>query len=285
MKTIILTFFLYLSYAGYNNASVQIQYTKNDSLMVINLLHKAQTLKKKQNVFLFFAREFKGTPYVAQTLERNNQEKLVINLREVDCTTFVEHILALSLCHRYNKRTFAAYCDYLRHIRYIDGHVSYSMRKHYFTIWIDNNQKSGIVKEVQAPTPPFSRTQTIALSYMTENANKYPMLVKHRDWINDIAKHEKKYSGRKYLYIPKNIIANTHLFRNTIHNGDILAIVTNKKGLDTTHIGIAVWHKDGLHLLDASSIKRKVVEEVMTLKNYMQKHPSQIGIRVIRVLI
>ncbi|MBQ2498070.1 MAG: DUF1460 domain-containing protein, partial [Prevotella sp.] len=59
---------------------------------------------------------------------------------------------------------------------------------------------------------------------------------------------------------------------------------TSKKGLDTSHVGIAVWHKDGLHLLNASMIHKKVVEEPMTLKQYMQKHLSQTGIRVVRVL-
>ena len=72
-------------------------------------------------------------------------------------------------------------------------------------------------------------------------------------------------------------------FRNAIHDGDIIAIITNKKGLDTTHIGIASWHKDGLHLLNASSIHKKVIDEPMTLYTYMHKHPVQIGIRVCRV--
>ncbi len=71
--------------------------------------------------------------------------------------------------------------------------------------------------------------------------------------------------------------------RETIKTGDIIAILTNKKGLDTSHIGIAVWKKDGLHLMNASQIHKKVVIEPMLLQNYMKKHPSQIGIRVCRV--
>ena len=65
---------------------------------------------------------------------------------------------------------------------------------------------------------------------------------------------------------------------------DNVTIITNKKGLDTTHIGLASWHADGLHLLNASSIHKKVIDEPMTLYTYMQKHPSQIGIRACRVL-
>jgi hypothetical protein len=38
-----------------------------------------------------------------------------------------------------------------------------------------------------------------------------------------------------------------------------------------------------LHLLNASSIHKKVIDEPMTLYTYMHKHPVQIGIRVCRV--
>ena len=69
-----------------------------------------------------------------------------------------------------------------------------------------------------------------------------------------------------------------------IRDGDIIAITTSKAGLDVSHVGFAVWGKDGrLHLLNASSIHKKVILEPMTLYQYMQKHPSQTGIRVIRL--
>ena len=98
-----------------------------------------------------------------------------------------------------------------------------------------------------------------------------------------IAKTEQLLSGKKFSYIPKSAILNTKLLRSAIHDGDIIAITTSKAGLDTSHIGIAVWHKDGLHMLNASQIHKKVVEEPMTLYQYMQKHPSQTGIRIVRV--
>jgi TonB-dependent SusC/RagA subfamily outer membrane receptor len=40
---------------------------------------------------------------------------------------------------------------------------------------------------------------------------------------------------------------------------------------------------DRLHLLNASQIHKRVVEEPMTLFKYMGKHPSQLGIRVVEV--
>jgi hypothetical protein len=73
------------------------------------------------------------------------------------------------------------------------------------------------------------------------------------------------------------------MLRQTIHDGDIIAITCNKKGLDIAHLGFAVWKKNGLHLLNASQLRKKVVEEPMTLYRYLQKHPSHTGIRIIRI--
>ena len=57
-----------------------------------------------------------------------------------------------------------------------------------------------------------------------------------------------------------------------------------KEGLDVSHLGLAVWGTDGqLHLLNASQIHKHVVLEPMTLFDYMKKHPTQLGVRVIRV--
>ena len=109
------------------------------------------------------------------------------------------------------------------------------------------------------------------------------MLKNNPELVKPIAEMESRLSGNVYRYIPKASIANTQLFRSTIHDGDIIAITTSKSGLDTSHIGIAVWHKDGLHMLNASQIHKKVVEEPMTLYQYMRKHPSQNGIRIVRV--
>ena len=65
-------------------------------------------------------------------------------------------------------------------------------------------------------------------------------------------------------------------------DGDILAITCNKPGLDIAHLGFAVWRRDGLHLLNASMLHKKVVEEPLTLYQYMLKHKTFTGIRVVK---
>lgn len=235
------------------------------------------------SLIIALACEFKGVPYVAKTLENDSIENLVVNTRQLDCTTYVENVLAIYLCIKNQKLSFTDYCSYLRQIRYVGGKVSYPTRQHYFTEWIDENTKDGFVEELQSPNPPFTSTQYLRINFMSKHTSLYPMLKNNPELVKPIAQMESRLSGNTYRFIPKASIANTKLFRSTIHDGDIIAITTSKAGLDTSHIGIAIWHKDGLHMLNASQIYKKVVEEPMTLYQYMQKHPSQTGIRIVRV--
>jgi hypothetical protein len=124
--------------------------------------------------------------------------------------------------------------------------------------------------------------QTIQVNYMTQHPDLYRMLKVNPGDIPGIREQENAINGRQYRYIPQKQLTNTQLLRNTIHDGDIIAIITTIAGLDTQHIGIAVWHDDGLHLLNASSIHHKVVEEPMTLQQYLFQHKTMPGIRIIR---
>ena len=49
---------------------------------------------------------FLDTPYVAATLENGADEKMVVNLRELDCTTFAENTLALARTVKNGKTDF-----------------------------------------------------------------------------------------------------------------------------------------------------------------------------------
>jgi len=71
--------------------------------------------------------------------------------------------------------------------------------------------------------------------------------------------------------------------KQAVKDGNILALVTSRAGLDTSHVGFAVWKKDGLHLFHASSLQKKVVEDKSLLRSYMKKQKSQLGIRVVKV--
>lgn len=274
-----------ISFLAYHTNAQSIIYEREDSLKVVELLAAAPAKGTTNDYMSYFGNRLKGLPYVAKTLETTKKENLIINLRELDCTTFTENILALSLCMKSGKRTFLDFSNFLRQIRYKDGRISYPARNHYFTAWIDENTRNGFIKEHTASTTPFTATQTIALHYMSTHHTAYPALVRDTSLIKNIRTTEKQITGRRFRYIPKHNLARHALLKKHIKNGDIIVILTKKPGLDTSHIGIASWHNDGtLHLLNASQIHKKVVDEPMTLFKYMQKHPSQIGIRVVRPL-
>lgn len=234
---------------------------------------------------LYFARLFLGRPYVAHTLEVNDTEQLVVNTRQLDCTTLVENVVALTCCAKRGKKTFGDFRQQLQQLRYRQGRLAgYTSRLHYFSEWIDDNAARGLVSEVQQPSTVFTAIQTLKVDYMSTHATAYKALAANPDLVPVIAREEKKLTGRKYRYIPKNEVVDSPALRKAIHDGDIIAITCSKPGLDIAHLGFAVWRNDGLHLLNASQLHKKVVEEPMTLGEYLKKHPTHTGIRVVRLL-
>ncbi len=260
--------------------SAQVTYTKADSLTICRLLKEAP----RKASTLWFARQFHGIPYVAHTLEVNDSEQLVVNTRQLDCTTLVETVTALTICVQQENRQWTDYLKTLRTLRYRQGVIDgYSSRLHYFTDWIDDKQLMGIVSEIQGPNPPFTALQKVKVGYMSQHPQSYKALKANAALVPIIKRQEQQLTGKTYRYIPKQAIKNTQLLRQTIKDGDIIAITCNKKGLDIAHLGFAVWQKDGLHLLNASSIHHKVVTEPMTIRQYLQKHSTFTGVRIIRI--
>ena len=264
-------------------------YTRADSLKVERLLAEAALRGDVTNWTLYFAEKFIGTPYVASTLEVNDEEELVVNLRQLDCTTLVENVVALTLTVREPAPSFAAFCRNLEKIRYRGGvRDGYASRNHYFSEWIASNEKLGVVEEIRGKKEegyrPFVAVQCLELDYMSTHPSAYPMLEGNAGELRRIRTNEQAFDGQAVRYVPVSWLGKGQEELGDIHDGDILAIVTRKKGLDTSHLGFAVWKEGRLHLLNASSIHKKVVLEPMTLRQYMQKHPSQLGVRVVRVI-
>ena len=263
----------------------EVKYLQKDSIVATELLKSCMNeCKTKDNCLMYFARKLKSVPYVARTLEGGERERLVVNLRQLDCTTYVENVIALYLCIKNEKMTFRDFCNYLRNIRYENGIVTYPTRLHYFSYWIEQNTLTGIVREIVPQDSSVTEDSEYDIYYMSSNPEKYPALRKDTSLIDDISEMEKYFDGKTYRYIPKAKLKNPESLQPYVKDGDIIAIVTNKKGLDISHIGFAAWQKGNLHLLNASSIHKKVVEEPMSLYKYMMRHPSQTGIRIIRVL-
>lgn len=256
-------------------------YTAKDSAKVVRLLQQ----KVLGNEVLFYARQFKGLPYVASTLEVSEPEKLVVNLRGLDCTTLVETVLALSMTKRQGSDSFSDYCRNLMKLRYWNGKMDgYLSRLHYFTWWMHNNIDKGIIKEV-SDSKYCTSPLRVNNYYMSKHSEKYKFLKGNARRIARIAQLEKQYNENDGTYLPEAKTGYSRKYLGFIHDGDLVAIVTRKAGLDYSHLGFAVWGKDGkLHLLNASSLHHKVVEEPKTLQQYLYNQKSAVGIRVFRLL-
>ena len=263
---------------------VRARYTTEDSVWVTQQLQRAVLADTLPSLNLFFARQLLGRPYVAHTLEGNDDEPLTVNTRQLDCTTLVETVLALTMTARSGSTQFSDYLAHLSEMRYRDGiSAGYTSRLHYFTDWIIDNSRRGMVIELQQPSSLFAARQTIKVGYMTTYPHRYEALRRHPEWVPLIRQTEQAINGKTFAYIPKKLTNRHSLMRQYIHDGDVIAITCKKEGLDIAHLGFAVWRNDGLHLLNASSIHHKVVEEPMTLYQYLYKHPSHTGVRILRL--
>ncbi len=222
---------------------------------------------------------FLGTPYVAKTLEVGAEETLVINLHGLDCTTFVENVLAFSLMLKNEKTEFEDFIETLENIRYKDGVLDgYASRLHYFSEWIRNNETKGLLKDITAEIGGKEIKKDI--DFMSAHRELYPFL-RDQDNFQKI-KASEDYLNNELICVlaQEDIAANEHL----IHSGDIIALTTSIKGLDVTHTGIATREKDGrIHLLHASTVGEVVISDV-PLTDYLKKVKSNTGIMVARPL-
>lgn len=267
----------------------EVQASKKDREIVERLL--AEFLPQhnrfsKEALVIAVARKFIGTPYIAHTLDKNKDEKLVVNLREMDCTTYLENVIAICLCVNEQKGSFQDFVRNLCRVRYRNSVLSHTNRLHYYQWWATNNEQKGILKEIVCNGFPFTATQQLKINYMSENPQLYFMLKNSPDRIVRIKQLEDQTNGTIVRYIPKTILKNPISLKGVIQNGDIIALVTNKKNLDTTHLGFALWKENQLYLLNASSLKkngRQVVEPVETLYQYLMDRSHNTGIRIARL--
>lgn len=249
-----------------------------DSIFVERLLASGHT------DVLWFAKQFIGRPYVAHTLEINREETLVVNTREVDCTTFVENVLALTMCSRRGERCFSDFKHQLMQLRYRKGVINaYPSRLHYFSDWIIDNESMGYVTEIQKPTSLFSGLQTVSVHWMSTHPGSYRALRENPDFSDVIKQQEQKLTGKQCRFIPTRNVVNNKLMREIVHDGDVIATVSTKNGLDIAHLGFAIWKNGVLCFLDASSIHKKVVVEPTSLRQYLTKRKQVCGFRLIRL--
>ena len=255
----------------------------NDSIRIENWLKEAVNLPEDSCRTLHFAKQMLGIPYIAGTLDGNEEEQLVIRTDAVDCTTFVETVLAFCIADKRGERDYEGFKKALKQIRYRDGILDgYTSRLHYFSDWIRDNEQMGFVKECTSESV-CCQPKELWLDFMTTHVDSYQPMKKNPELVKEMAFLEKEWQGMVVSLIPKEKL-NLTSDELMVKNGDILAVTTSIKGLDVVHVGFAFWKGEKLHLLHASSNAMKVIEDPQPLYYYSKNKKAHTGVRAIRFM-
>jgi len=223
---------------------------------------------------------FVGTEYVAGTLEGEGPEACRVDLTGLDCVTFFENVLCISRILKKDKTSFDDFKHEIIFTRYREGILTdYTSRLHYTSDWIYDNEKKKVVrnitKEIGGEEFPFK------VSFMSKNPHFYQSLKEFPEFIETIAMLEKDINKHKHWYIPKSKIKEA---QKHIQTGDIIALATDKEGLDYGHTGLAYRDERGkIRFLHASQRKKKVLLDT-ELCEYIQSIETHVGITVARPL-
>ncbi|NUN08914.1 MAG: DUF1460 domain-containing protein [Ignavibacteriaceae bacterium] len=231
------------------------------------------------DVIARIGKSFLGVDYEAHTLEKAGEEQLVVYLQGLDCTTFLENALVLARCVKQDKTSFEEYMGELQKIRYRDGVIDgYPSRLHYFSDWIHNNVKKGIVKDVTRELG--GQKIRFSTGFMSDKPELYAKLKENPGFVPVIRKQEEEINKRDYYYLPNKSVESAY---DGIRNGDLIAITTNLKGLDIGHVGIAVKEADGqVYFMHAPLVGAKVEITKDPLHIYLTKVKKHTGVIVLR---
>lgn len=285
MKRLLFTLIIFLS-CGLANAQTEVHFHNetSDTLRLTKMLDEATAMKfsNPEERVAFFGRQFIGTPYGAHTLE-GPVEILTVNLDSLDCTTFVETAMALSSTIGEHRSSWRDFIYNLRRLRYRNGEVDgYPSRLHYIADWVVDNQHRGNFRDATREFPRYNET-TRTIDFMSTNRDKYPALADDENY-RRIRRIEEGYRQHRFPYI-KTIDLHSKAIKGAFHNGDVVALVSNLKNLDVTHMGIIVKESPDAepYLLHASSSDGKVEITQRPLDDFLKKNRQWLGVRVFRL--
>lgn len=224
---------------------------------------------------LAVARTFLGAPYVKGCLDHSKDELLTINLRQLDCWTFVENSLAIV---QTGQGDFTDYQSHLQRLRYWGGNISgYGSRIHYFTGWLLQAEKNGMLEDLtrQFGGIPYRKR----IGYISARPGKFPK-IQQANVLRELQAAEKRVNAHAWFYIPQNRIAK---MEHLIQEGDIVSLTSAKGDLDIAHQGFAVKVNGRMHLMHASSLSHRVIISKQPLSTYVIAQKGQTGIMVARL--
>ena len=207
------------------------------------------------------------------------REPLTLSLTRFDCVTLVEACLAVArLAETEGVPTWERFGREVERMRYRDGERrGYPSRLHYFSEWISDGEKRGLVKDLGAELDGARDARP--LRFMTEHRGSYPALADDGVF-REIAAMERRLDGQARRVIPTKRIPEVV---NRIESGDVLAFATEIPGLDVTHAAFAYRDSDGIVRVLHAPLSGGVVEITRTtLPEYVAAIRRSTGILVAR---
>ena len=223
---------------------------------------------------------FMDVPYVAGSLDENENERVVIKLDGFDCVTFVESTLALSRAIVDESYSFESFKNYIIEQRYRASTVNgYCSRLHYFSEWIYRNEEKGSVENITETLGGVRLEKT--LNFMSTHRKSYPQLASSDSLFAELIDVENDLADLELFYIPQNQIRGVY---DLLQEGDIIALATDINGLDVVHTGfVHKSEKGATGLMHASTTKGVTVSP--DLQDYVENNKRQIGILVARPIL
>ncbi len=220
----------------------------------------------------------KKTAQGGVVLQPIDQEVLVVNLKKFDCVTFVESMVALTQTRRDSLGNYDIFKQKLTNVRYRNGVVDYAARLHYFSDWIYENEKKGLLRNI-----------TKEIGGETFNKQVFYMSLKRDTFYGNMADPrtfaavknvEEAITKREKWYIPKDKVS---AIESKLKDGDIIGITNKMEGMDMAHAGIVKWQNGRAYLVHASSQFHQVMISDVPLADYLLRNKGQTGIMVGRL--
>lgn len=223
---------------------------------------------------------FLGTPYLANALEVPGDERLVVNMRGLDCVSFYENALVLARCIKLGTTRFEDYQAQLQFMRYRDGKIDgYPSRLHYTSDYIDDNARRGTWQDVTRSLGGVVFENRVG--FMSAHPDAYRQLKDNDAFRQRIAAQEAAINARTRYFVPKDKVEG---ILDQLQNGDILGTTTNAAGLDTSHTGIVIKERGVTRLMHAPLAGKQVLISDHALHAYLAANQGQTGIMVARPL-
>lgn len=228
------------------------------------------------------AQSLVGAPYGEHLLEVEGDgvEPLVTRLDAFDCVTLVETSVAAARALAAKAGKWKGFQEELERLRYRDGkRGDYTSRLHYFSEWIADNERRGLVLDLTASLGGVQDKRP--LRFMTSHREAYKKLANDKHYRALQAIESELAESPRYV-LP---VAQVPSVLPLLHSGDIVAIATSIEGLDVVHTGLVLRKPDGaVHLLHAPVPGSQVQVSEKPLTEYLKAYKVYAGIMVARPL-